>query len=96
MVRANGRRCHRTTRRLVLLTLCNLALGGNVRAVRYYSEILAKYAPQQPAGTRLGYLVVPAPMTPDEWIAEQLELNKSREPPPGYTPKALRGRDDSP
>jgi hypothetical protein len=86
-VTENGRIRRRSTLELVLLTLRNLALGGNERAFRYFNEITAKYEPQ-PTDSKLGYLVVPAPISDKEWIAREEELNKTRKPPPGYKPRS--------
>ncbi len=89
----NGKRRRRSTLELVLLRLRNMVLEDkNVRAFEELHRLTKAYQPQE-AGDGLGCLVAPAEMTPEEWVAEQEELNKHRKPPPGYIPKSLRGKD---
>ncbi len=58
----------------MLLALRNLAAEGNVRAFRAYKKYLAKYEPQE-TRSNLGFLVVPAEMTPEEFMAEAEKKN---------------------
>lgn len=78
----NGKRVRRPAIEFVLWVILKKALAGDKRANRAYHDLLAKFAPEatKEAG---GLLVVSAEMTPKEWIAEQMELNKTRRPPPG-------------
>lgn len=82
VVTENGKRRRRTTLELLLVTLRNLSLKGNVRATRVFWKYLEKYAPQE-SHSGAGYIVVPAEMSPEEWTADQMEKNKTRKPPPG-------------
>ena len=61
-----GSRRKRTTLELVLLSLRNRSLAGNVRAFRAIHDLLQRYAPQREA-KKGGFLIVPAPMTLEEW-----------------------------
>ena len=61
---------------LVLLSLRNLAVSGNVRAFRAIHELLQRYAPQQPV-KRGGYLIVPEPASVEEWI-RRVEKNQRK------------------
>ena len=70
----DGQKRRRSTLELMLLALRNRAADGNVRAFRAYQKYLAKFEPQE-THSKLGVLVVPAPMTPEEGIAEAEKLN---------------------
>lgn len=78
-----GRRRTRTTLELVLLSLRNRALSGNVRAFRAAHELLQRYAPQQ-ATKRGGFLIVPEPMNLEEWapFAAEQQRKARGEPDP--------------
>ncbi len=69
-VTEDGQRRQRSTLELILLTLRNRAAEGDVRAFRAYTKYLAKFEPQE-THSKGGYLVVPAEMTPEEWIRDQ-------------------------
>ena len=73
-VTEDGRRRRRSTLELMLLALRNRAAEGNVRAFRAFKKLLAKYEPQD-THSNLGYLVVPATLTPEEAIAEGEKSN---------------------
>ncbi len=73
-VTEDGRRRRRSTLELMLLALRNRAAEGNVRAFRAYKKFLAKYEPQD-THSNLGYLVVPAGISPEEELARNEELN---------------------
>ena len=85
-VAENGKRRRRTTLDLVLLRLRNMALEDkNVRAFEELHRLIKAYQPQE-TNDRVGYLVVPAEMTREEWVAEQMEKNKHRKRPSGCKP----------
>ena len=66
-----------------MLTLRNAALEGkNTQAIDEIHRLLKKYEPQSTGN--VGWLVVPAEIPPEEWVARQEEANKTRRPPPGY------------
>ena len=75
----------RSTLELMLLAFRNCAAEGNVRAFRAYTKYLTKYEPQE-TGSKLGYLVAPANISPEEWMADQTEKNKHRKRPSGCKP----------
>ena len=83
-VMEDGRRQRRSTLDLVLLRLRNLALAGkSPRAFEELNRLLKTYEPQGD-GEMVGIMVAPAPMTEEEWIAEQEKKNLTRKPPAGY------------
>ena len=61
---------HRSTIELVLLSLRNRSVEGNVRPFRAFHEYLAKYGPQEPINSG-GYLIVPEIPTVEEWSAQE-------------------------
>lgn len=78
-----GTRRRMTTLELVILTLRQLALDeGKPRALDLFFELQSKYRPEPIKSG--GYIVAPAPMSPEDWIREQMELNKTRMPPEDY------------
>ena len=82
----DGKRRRRSTLDLVLLRLRNMALEDkNVRPFEELHRLIKAYQPQE-TNDRVGYLVVPAEMTREEWVAEQMEKNKHRKRPSGYNP----------
>ncbi len=86
----NGKHRRLSTLDLVLLRLRNMALEDkNVRAFEELHRLIKAYQPQE-TNDRVGYLVVSAEMTQEEWVADQMEKNKHRKPPPGYIPKGER------
>ncbi len=75
----NGKRRRRSTLELVLLRLRNKALEDkNVRAIGELQRLIETYQPQ---GTHnnAGYLVVPAELTQEEFIAKMERLNELME-----------------
>ncbi len=75
----NGKRRRLSTLGLVLLRLRNLALEGkSVRAIDEFHRLLKVYQPQE-ARVRGGVLVVPAPMSQEEWIAKMERKNELME-----------------
>jgi hypothetical protein len=82
----NGKHRKRSTLDLVLLRLRNMALEDkNVRAFEEFHRLIKAYQPQE-TNDRVGYLVVSAEMSPEEWVAEQMEKNKHRKRPSGCKP----------
>ncbi len=71
----HGKRRKRSTLDLVLLSLRNMALEGkNVGAIDELHRLVKTYGPQE-AGDGAGYLVVPAPLTDEEYLAKGEKLN---------------------
>ena len=82
----NGKRRRRSTLDLVLLRLRNMALEeGNDRAFEELHRLIKAYQPQE-TNDRAGCLVVPAEMSQEEWVADQMEKNKHRKRPSGCKP----------
>ena len=82
----DGKRRRRSTLDLVLLRLRNMTLEeGNDRAFEELHRLIKAYQPQA-TNDDAGCLVVPAEMTQEEWIAEQMEKNKHRKRPSGCKP----------
>ncbi len=82
----NGKRRRRSTLDLLLLRLRNMTLEeGNDRAFEELHRLIKAYQPQA-TNDRVGYLVVPAEMTQEEWVADQMEKNKHRKRPSGCKP----------
>ncbi len=73
-VTEDGRRRRRSTIELMLIAFRNRAGEGNVQAFRALKKFLTKYEPQE-SNSRLGCLVVPAPITVEEAIARNEKLN---------------------
>ncbi len=74
-VTESGKRRRRSTLELVLLRLRNMALEDkNVRAFKELHRLIKVYQPQE-ARVRGGCLVVPAVLTPEEWIADMEKKN---------------------
>ncbi len=65
-VNEGGRSGRRTTFELVILTLRDLALKGDVRAHDEVHRLLKKYGPQEP-DQPAGYIIAPETMPMAEW-----------------------------
>ena len=68
-VKSNGRVARHTTAELVLITLRNLALKGDARAGRLFSETMANHLPQPPVQRR-AFIVAPEVLSIEEWKVE--------------------------
>lgn len=78
-VQENGVRRRRSTLELVLLRLRNLAVEGKkTRAFDEFQKLIKKFEPQA-TNDQAGYLVVPAPVTVEEFI-EMQKANPSIHP----------------
>jgi hypothetical protein len=75
VVNDGGKRRRRTTHELVLLSLRNRSVDGNVRAFRAIHQLLQRYAPQQHVKSG-AYLIVPERLTPEEWAKEAYEQQR--------------------
>ena len=69
-------RQRRSTLELVLLSLRNRSIEGNVKAFRAVHELLAKYGSRK-ASKSGGYLIVPGMVTEEEWIRENNEAQNN-------------------
>ena len=79
----NGKRERRSTLELMLQLIRNKALAGDLKAFRALHELQVKFAPQT-TNEDTGWLLAPAEVTPEEWIAREEERNKHRKPPPRW------------
>ena len=76
IVHENGARRRRSTLELVFLRLRNLAVEGKkTRAFDEFQKLIKKYEPQM-VNNQAGFLVVPAPVTMEEFI----EMQKANPP----------------
>lgn len=79
VIMENGVSRKRSTLGLVLLSLLNSAIkNGNVQAIEELHRILKVYRPEA-SGESGGCLVVPAEVTPAEWIVEVKRVQEKRE-----------------
>jgi len=80
-VNESGKRRRRSTLDLVLLRLRGMALTDeNPRAFEEFHRLVKVYGVQESDGD-LGYLVVPAAKSAEEWIAEEIATNPTRRDP---------------
>ena len=71
----NGKRRRRSTLEIVLLRLRNMALEDtNVRGFEELHRLTKAYQPQE-ADDHVGYLVVPAPLTNEEFVKHAEKTN---------------------
>lgn len=70
------KRQRRTTLELVLLSLRNQSIDGNIRAFRLNHALLQKYAPQHDTNIEGGFLLLPAPVTRAEWEKQVYEQQR--------------------
>jgi len=93
----NGQAIEVNTIELLLISMRNLAMSGDLRAAKWLTDHRAKIAPDPGEGG--GYLVVPEGSPPDKFIEREMFLNKFRtnpelkEDPALYNPNARYNRD---
>lgn len=68
-VRKDGRHQRLTTIDLLLHTLRTKALSGDVQAATYLDRFFDRLHPEDTASPG-GYLLAPAPLTPEEWVEQ--------------------------
>ena len=73
VVTEKGKQRRRTNLELVLIALRNLAIEGNVSAVRAYQAYMAKFDPQHRRVR--GIALMPAHLTPEEFQAKAEKAN---------------------
>ena len=71
-----GARVRHTSLELVAMTLKQLTAAGNHRAAALYTRVSALFGRQPTENNLVGYLIVPAPMTKEEWIARYAPKDK--------------------
>ncbi len=64
-----GARVCYTALELIVMTLKQLTAAGHDRAAALYMRSAARFGRQQAESEQVGYLVVPEPLTKEEWIA---------------------------
>lgn len=77
----NGEKVQKTVAELILQTLKAKAMEGNLRCQKKLDQLQALIVPQDD-GT--GLLVVPEPLSADEWV-RRAEIRNARAKPPGGT-----------
>jgi Family of unknown function (DUF5681) len=86
-VKQNGREIEVNTMELLLISMRNLAMSGDLRAAKWLTEYRGRILPEADNG---GFLVVPEVMPIEEYIQRETFLNKFRtnpelkENPPPY------------
>ena len=74
-----GARTRYTTLELIATKLKQLAAAGNHGAAALYTRVAARFGRQPTEDNQVGYLIVPAPITKEEWIAKYAPKDE----PPG-------------
>src|SRR5258705_2627117 len=77
-VQQNGESVTVTTIELLLLTMRNLAMQGDLRAARWLSEYRAKTVVADSGG---GFMVAPDQIPPEKFIEKEMFLNRFRTDP---------------
>lgn len=65
-----GARVRYTALELTVMTLKQLTAAGHDRAAALYMRFAVRFGRQQAESEQVGYLVVPGPLTKEEWIAK--------------------------
>lgn len=65
-----GARVRYTMLEIIVMTLKQLTAAGHDRAAALYMRFAARFGRQQMDSEQVGYLVVPGPLTKEEWIAK--------------------------
>ena len=76
-----GDRVRYTSLELIAMTLKQLAAAGNHRAAALYTRASARFGRQPTEDNQVGYLIVPAPLTKEEWIAKYAPKDEPPEDP---------------
>jgi hypothetical protein len=86
-VQQNGQAIEVNTIELLLISMRNIAMRGDLRAVKWLTDYRAKILPDAGYG---GFLVVPEPMPPEKFIERAMFLNIFRTNPELREEAALR------
>ena len=76
-----GARTRYTTLELIATKLKQLAAAGHHGASTLYTRVAARFARQPTEDNQVGYLIVPAPITKEEWIAKYVPKDDPPEDP---------------
>ena len=76
-----GARVRHTSLELIAMTLKQLTAAGNHRAAALYTRLTARFGRQPTENNQVGYLIVPAPITKEEWIARYAPKDEPPEDP---------------
>ena len=71
-----GARVRFTSLELIAMTLKQLTAAGNQRAAALYTRVAARFGRQPIENNQVGYLIGPAPITKEEWIARYAPKDK--------------------
>ena len=74
-IQQNGQSIEVNTIESLFISMRNLAMGGDLRAAKWLSDYRARITPDPDNG---GYLVVPEVMPVQQFIEQQMFLNKFR------------------
>ena len=97
-VQQNGQAIEVNTIELLLISMRNLAMKGDLRASKWLTDYRARIIPE-PSKDGLGFLVVPETLPPEKFIEQEMFLNKFRTNPELkedrtlYNPNARYNRD---
>ena len=79
-VQQNGQAIEVNTIELLLISMRNLAMKGDLRAAKWLTDYRARIIPE-PSKDGLGFLVVPETLPPEKFIEREMFLNKFRTDP---------------
>lgn len=79
IVKLDGKTTNVTVVEALVLVAIARASKGDLRAYETVLDLQDKFADQTVSGA--GYLLVPEPISPEQWIAEQMEANQHRQRP---------------
>jgi len=79
-VQQNGQAIEVNTIELLLISMRNLAMKGDLRASKWLTDYRARIIPE-PSKDGLGFLVVPETLPPEKFIEREMFLNKFRTDP---------------
>ena len=79
-VQQNGQAIEVNTIELLLISMRNLAMKGDLRASKWLTDYRARIIPE-PGKDGLGFLVVPETLPPEKFIEQEMFLNKFRTDP---------------
>ena len=76
-----GARTRYTSLELVTMSLKKMAASGHLQAATLYTRLAARFGRRPTEDNQVGYLIVPAPLTKEEWIAKYAPKDEPPEDP---------------
>ncbi len=73
-----------STLELLVETVRNRALKGNPLDIKLHEKLDNHIQPETCVDSKVGVLIAPEPIPPDEWIEREEAKNLERKPPPEY------------